>query len=87
MTGRALSGSMSQAYGAKDPRVRRNAQASLVESQVQIDATLKVDDRQRLGVVGASDPGPVPTDTVANLAAYLETLMSGLRTAGLIQED
>lgn len=87
MTGKALNGNISPSLGANDPRLRRNAQASLAESQIQIDATLRVDDRQRLGVAGASDPGPAPTDTVANLAAYIETLVSGLRSAGLIQGD
>jgi len=87
MTGRALSGSVSSTLGAADPRNRRNHQAELAESDVRIDASLELDDRQRLRIKGAADPGSPPTDTVANLADYVTSLVNELRNAGLIRSE
>lgn len=72
------------ALGQNDPRNRRNDQVELA-SDVRIDSTLRIDDRQRLSVAGAIDVGDPPTDTLENLGAWAQTLVDALRNAGLVR--
>jgi hypothetical protein len=75
------------ALGANDPRNRRNDQVELAESDVRIDGTLRIDDRQRLSVAGAIDVGDPPTDSLANLGSWAQNLIDALRNAGLVRGE
>ena len=86
MTGKALSGRSSMTLGQNDPRLRRNDAAQLAEADIRIDGSLRLDDRQRLGVTGAIDPGDPPSDS-AELRAYVTSLVSALRSAGLLRSE